>query len=150
MEARIKIESWAKIRLGLNGVRHIEGRRFRHCMTTLGKRIRLWNNPPLQSPRNKIRSTPMRTWNFSIGDSKHSVQVAHDPIFSGELEIYVDGKEVVNTTIPSGKNYAYPFKLEDKPCKVQIRFSGPTCTYEVLVEGKSQPYSGAQDLVSPK
>lgn len=91
----------------------------------------------------------MRTWHFSVGENDHTVQVAHDPIFSGELEIYLDGLEVVNTVIPSGENYSYPFEVDGTRGKVHIEFVGTSVNYKVLVEGKSQPYSGAEDRVSP-
>ena len=91
----------------------------------------------------------MRTWHFSVGGEDHTVQVAHDPIFSGELEIYIDGHEVVSTTIPSGVDYEHSFKVEEKPGKVRILFEGMSVNYDVQVEGKTQPYSGAEDRVSP-
>lgn len=90
----------------------------------------------------------MRTWHFPVSGNKHTVQVAHDPIFSGELEIYIDGHEVLNTVIPGGKNFEHAFEVEGKKGKVRIVFEGMSVNYEVLVEGKSQPYSGAEDLVS--
>jgi hypothetical protein len=100
----------------------------------------------------------MRTWNFTVDGSDHSVQVAHDPIFSGELEIYVDGKEVVKTIVPRGKNYEYKCTIEKKQCVVRIGTSSMgaggmtnmSISYDVLIGGTSQKYSGALDLVPPK
>ena len=91
----------------------------------------------------------MRTWHFSVSGKKHTVQVAHDPIFSGELEIYIDGHEVVNTVIPGGVDYEHSFKVEEKSGKVRILFEGMSVNYDVQVQGKSQPYSGAEELISP-
>lgn len=90
----------------------------------------------------------MRTWHFTVSEKKHTVQVAHDPIFSGELEVYIDGDEVLNTAIPSGEDYEYAFQVEGKTGKVLINFEGMSVQYTVLVDGKQQPYSGAEDLVS--
>jgi len=65
----------------------------------------------------------MRTWNFTAGGSTHTVQIAHDPIFSGELEIYLDGKEEVRDIIPSGENYEYRFVVVGRLCLVRILYS---------------------------
>ena len=86
------------------------------------------------------------------------MQIAHDPILSGELEIYVNGKEVVKTIVPRGNNYEYKCEIEKKPCLVRIGTSsmgsgGMTSVsigYDVLINGVSHKYSGTQDSVPPK
>jgi hypothetical protein len=97
----------------------------------------------------------MRTWNFTVGGSTHTVQIAHDPIFSGELEIYLDGKKKVQDIVSGGENFEYKCVIEGRLCLVRILFSSmrsgsvasSSCTYEVIVDGKPQEYSGVQDLV---
>ena len=100
----------------------------------------------------------MRTWHFDVAGSAHTVQVAHDPVFSGELEIYVDGEEVLNTVAPMGRGYEYKCEIDNKPCVVRIVTGGTggggmmsmSVNYEIIVDGEKQAYSGAEDLVPPR
>lgn len=100
----------------------------------------------------------MRTWRFMVGTAVHTVQIAHDPLFSGELEIYLDGQQQVNQVVPRGKNFGYKCQIADQLCLIQITHSGMnmggglvniSCRYDVLLNGQPQTYSGVQELVAP-
>jgi hypothetical protein len=99
----------------------------------------------------------MRTWKATVEGSHHTIQIAHDAIFDGDLEIYVDGNQIFENVIPIGQDINHEFEIDGKPCLVRIQYAGSNlgggmvhmgCTYEVLVDGKKQEYAGAEPLVS--
>lgn len=59
-------------------------------------------------------------WDFNLTKSHHA-EVGHN-MFSGAIDLTVDGKIEHKSILPKGEPLNISFTVEGKPCKMEVRF----------------------------